>query len=697
MLLLIGLVSFLSIDSLSVTNERVDHTHKVIGKAMLIEGSAVDMETGMRGYLLSGKDDFLEPYTNGKKRFYERVSELKKTVSDNPAQVTLLEDIQENITNWQTNVTESAIDLRRTIGDAKTMNDIADVIGKAKGKKYFDKFRGQVATFIERESKLLKSRRAKSKKTTSVSDIKKTMNWVDHTHIVIAKALQIESAAVDMETGMRGYLLAGKDIFLEPYENGKKKFTKLVNKLKETVDDNSAQVTLLGEMSATIENWQDDVTESMISLRRSIGESKNMDDMANLIGEARGKKYFDKFRSQISTFRDRELKLMKERQAAAVSNVFTTKLTLVGGIIIAIILSVFVSLFISKSIAKRFQNIFKGLTDFSDKELDELNVAFGDIVSKMSVSAGKVGSVAGQISSVSNNLSKLSQQQAASVEETSASVEEIAGMVKNNVTIAQDSRDLSSNVGEKMEGLNIAMTKIAESNQKIEDLVKIIGEIGTKTEVIDEIVFQTKLLSFNASVEAERAGEHGRGFAVVAQEVGNLAQMSGKAALEISSIVKESVSQAEGITKENTKRVSEGEGLVKETHVQSETLSSSANDIYAASNEQSKGVNEIATAIESINKGTQHVANISDNAANSSNELSREATLLNQQVSILNGFLKGHSNIESPSSIKEVQHNITPVNEPKLTNVVSMNGSNGTWHTNVDLNNSEDSKEWAKL
>ena len=66
----------------------------------------------------------------------------------------------------------------------------------------------------------------------------------------------------------------------------------------------------------------------------------------------------------------------------------------------------------------------------------------------------------------------------------------------------------------------------------------IIQEIEDKTKAIDEIVFQTKLLSFNASVEAERAGEHGRGFSVVAQEVGNLAQLSGKSAAEINEILK---------------------------------------------------------------------------------------------------------------------------------------------------------------
>ncbi|NCQ16281.1 chemotaxis protein, partial [Candidatus Falkowbacteria bacterium] len=84
-------------------------------------------------------------------------------------------------------------------------------------------------------------------------------------------------------------------------------------------------------------------------------------------------------------------------------------------------------------------------------------------------------------------------------------------------------------VCEKTTELIGSMDRISESNQDIASLVFAIEEIAEKTKIIDDIVFQTKILSFNASVEAERAGEFGRGFSVVAQEVSNLAKMSGRA------------------------------------------------------------------------------------------------------------------------------------------------------------------------
>ncbi len=88
--------------------------------------------------------------------------------------------------------------------------------------------------------------------------------WVDHTHTVIAIADSIVAAGVDMETGMRGYLLAGKEEFLDPYKKGQKQFYDLVASLSRTVGDNLAQVQLLSEIKTNIDAWQKDVTEARL-------------------------------------------------------------------------------------------------------------------------------------------------------------------------------------------------------------------------------------------------------------------------------------------------------------------------------------------------------------------------------------------------------------------------------------------------
>ena len=98
--------------------------------------------------------------------------------------------------------------------------------------------------------------------------------------------------------------------------------------MKETVNDNPAQVKLLGEIETIIAQWKENVTEPTIALRREIGDAQTMNDMATLVGEAKGKVYFDKFREQIATFASREQVLMEQRKKQAVEATATSEASL---------------------------------------------------------------------------------------------------------------------------------------------------------------------------------------------------------------------------------------------------------------------------------------------------------------------------------------------------------------------------------
>lgn len=627
-LALVALVATLSVNTLTSTNKWVDHTHNVIQESLLIEAAAVNMETGMRGYLLAGKEEFLEPFKSGSKDFLERIKKLRTTVSDNPPQVELLSETEATINDWLEVVVKPTIQLRRDIGEAKSMEDMEAWVQEERGKRFFDKFRGQIATFIEREQKLLDQRQKKLSRANRISQFRDNNKWVIHTYKVIGEAQNLLSSAIDMETGMRGFLLAGKDSFLEPYENGWRRFNRISSELKNTVSDNPAQVRLLSDIQETIGSWREDVVMKSISLRRIIGNSKSMEDMAALVAEARGKKYFDKFRNQIATFRAKEAALMIKRQESAASTVVQSYVFIAISIILALLTSTFLTMLLRNTVHD-----------------------FGGLVRELSQTAGVVSGAAVNISGASRNLSSNSNHQAAAVEETSTSMEQLSGIVRNNVRLTESSKDLSDNVKDQMEELTEAMKQIRESNESIEGLAKVIEEIGDKTSVIDEIVFQTQLLSFNASVEAERAGEHGRGFSVVAQEVGSLAQMSGKAALEISQIVKESTEQVKRIAKENGMRVERGDRIAEETRKQAESVSKGAGQVLNASSEQERGMNQIKQAIQSINRSTQQIASIAGQAANSSQNLEDQSTVLNQFVDEINLFLKGQDDSGSKTSV----------------------------------------------
>lgn len=301
------------------------------------------------------------------------------------------------------------------------------------------------------------------------------------------------------------------------------------------------------------------------------------------------------------------------------------------------------------------------------------------VTREVSQSTLQVSSASHQLSRSSEELSNLAQQQASSIEETSASLLEISGMIQSNTRnsenanqLAQSIQTVSDDTRRHMDDLANAMSEILESNQKIFQLVKIIEEIGEKTEIIDEIVFKTQLLSFNASVEAERAGEHGRGFAVVAQEVGNLAQMSGQAATDISSIVKRSIREAEKVAQENKGRVEYGENLAKSTNSKMKNVTDqlteiveTTNMITTASREQADGITQISQAVESLNLATQTTSSTSEETASSSEELSSQADTLKNLVQVLTQIVTGH-NVRKRTFIEsESKSNVVQFAKPK--------------------------------
>ena len=204
------------------------------------------------------------------------------------------------------------------------------------------------------------------------------------------------------------------------------------------------------------------------------------------------------------------------------------------------------------------------------------------------------------------NVDKLnisSNEAATSLEQTAAALEEITSNIRNNTDNITKMSNYSNNVtnsatnGEKL----ASQTTIAMDEINVQ-----VNAINEAITVIDQIAFQTNILSLNAAVEAATAGEAGRGFAVVAQEVRNLAARSAEAAKEIKALVENANIKANQ-GKDIANNMIEGYKELNQNISQTINL---IQDIEMSSKEQLTGIEQINDAINSLDQQTQKNAAI---------------------------------------------------------------------------------------
>ncbi len=213
--------------------------------------------------------------------------------------------------------------------------------------------------------------------------------------------------------------------------------------------------------------------------------------------------------------------------------------------------------------------------------------------------------------SIENLTSKITKQ-IESLEETTLAVEKISEITNNNSKNTTSMSKLAEIVKQAVEdGYNLS-NKTTKSMDDINEKVIAINEAIT---IIDQIAFQTNILSLNAAVEAATAGEAGKGFAVVAGEVRNLANKSAEAANEIKKLV-EIANQKAHEGKDISNEMQNGYKNLH-THI-TETLQIIQN-VSDAANEQMVGINQVSQTIVSldqISKDNQKETNLINDISN---------------------------------------------------------------------------------
>jgi methyl-accepting chemotaxis protein len=463
--------------------------------------------------------------------------------------------------------------------------------------------------------------------------------------LVIRGLDAFRTAMLNQETGLRGFLLTGRQGSLDPYHAGRSALDEVIVRLETLIGGDATSARLLAEAVQAARTWQSEIGETAV---RSGVDPATRETAARIEADGRGKQLFDALRERLST-----IEALKDRVRESLNDQVTVaerhaNLALWLGSLTTLLICLAIGVAINRLVVRPIERVVAFVARVGDgdlsgalgtgghNEIGRLGRSLNGMVGSLSDLARTNRAATADLNAAAAEIRASAQQQAASVEEQFAAVQETAATVdeithsgaqiskraSEVIATAQATAKTSrqglravSDTAQAMDAIREQAEAVAGNIVSVSEKTQAIGEI---IESVNDISERTHLLALNAAIEAAAAGESGRSFAVVASEMKLLADQAKAATGQVRAILGEiqrGINTSVMLTEEAVKRSAAGKARSDTTQRTIEEITARVEEnvqtfqqIVASTNQQQLGIEQVMGALQNIRQASQQTA-----------------------------------------------------------------------------------------